>query len=463
MERLTSHQRLYFLVDGLMVVLSLPISYHVYEYLLKRASFPWGSSNYYQTYAFVVASWVISLVVAARYPVRRLTTPLKELRIAIHVTILAGLIFAALSFLLKMHWFSRGFLITDLLVGGVLLIVARLLTRVGLGLIRKSGSDIRTRIIIGDGPSARRYINGTEQNPRLGLKVIGCISDSHHPMGVPYLGALSDLRSILESTSVDGVVIALPLSSPETAIVVNECELFGIQAELMLDSLTTRLTHSEVVDGMGIPRIILPNIPHTEDALALKRITDFLISLAALILLSPLFAVIALIVRLSDGHSIFFKQERMGLHGRTFDMYKFRTMVPNAEDLKQNIAHLNEMSGPVFKVKDDPRVTKAGKWLRQTSLDEIPQLLNVLKGEMSLVGPRPPLPSEVDEYDAEYRRRLSVKPGITGLWQISGRNEVDFDDWMRLDLAYIDSWSYWADWGILFKTIPAVLRRRGAS
>ncbi len=174
-------------------------------------------------------------------------------------------------------------------------------------------------------------------------------------------------------------------------------------------------------------------------------------------------AAIAIAIKLEDpSGSILFRQERVGLNGRRFRCYKFRTMVPDAEALKERLNHLNVMSGPVFKIPDDPRVTRVGKFLRRTSLDELPQLFNVVLGSMSMVGPRPALPSEVLEYDEAYRRRLSVRPGLTCLWQISGRNEVDFADWMELDMEYIDSWSIGLDLKIMAKTIPAVLQQRGA-
>lgn len=464
MDYLTApRRRLYLLVDTVMILLAMPISYALYGVIVGRPPFFLGTPVYYQTHFFIFLSWLSSLVLSAEYPVRRLTAPWRELLIALRVTILTGFIFASVSFLLNFHFFSRGYVITDLLVGCSVLILVRILTRMSLGIIRNSGSDIRTRIIIGNGKYAEDYIAAVERNPRLGLRIVGCVGAVHYRANIPCLGPLTELRKILRHTPVDGVVLALPSYGPETELVVQECELVGIPLEVMLDSFSSRIAQSKVVNGMGIPRIVLSNIPHSEDALALKRFTDIVISSLLLFVTSPLFAMVALVVKLSDGGPVFFVQPRTGLHGRTFEMYKFRTMVPNAEALRESLLYLNEMSGPVFKITNDPRVTKIGRLLRKTSLDELPQLFNVLKGDMSLVGPRPPLISEVEQYDYEYFRRLSVKPGITCLWQISGRNQIDFDDWMRLDLTYIDNWSYWADWRILLRTIPAVFKRRGAS
>lgn len=194
-----------------------------------------------------------------------------------------------------------------------------------------------------------------------------------------------------------------------------------------------------------------------------KTVFDKIGALVGIIIASPLALLIALAIKLEDGGPILFKQVRSGMNGRPFIFYKFRTMNVNAESQKNELLSLNEMSGPVFKITDDPRVTLVGKFLRKTSMDELPQFYNVIKGDMSLVGPRPPLSSEVKQYKEWQYRRLSVKPGITCLWQINGRNNIDFDKWMKLDLYYIDNWSFWTDIKIILKTIPAILRCKGAS
>lgn len=194
-----------------------------------------------------------------------------------------------------------------------------------------------------------------------------------------------------------------------------------------------------------------------------KTVFDKIGALVGIIIASPLALLIALAIKLEDGGPILFKQVRSGMNGRPFIFYKFRTMNVNAESEKNELLSLNEMSGPVFKITDDPRVTLVGKFLRKTSMDELPQFYNVIKGDMSLVGPRPPLSSEVKQYKEWQYRRLSVKPGITCLWQINGRNNIDFDKWMKLDLYYIDNWSFWTDIKIILKTIPAILRCNGAS
>ena len=196
--------------------------------------------------------------------------------------------------------------------------------------------------------------------------------------------------------------------------------------------------------------------------LFIKRGTDFIVSFVGLVLLAPVFLLTALTIKLSSRGPLFFKQERNGMNGRKFTLLKFRSMVVGAEKMQEELLALNEMDGPVFKIRNDPRMTKIGKFLRKTSLDELPQIINVLKGDMSLVGPRPPIPGEVTNYETWQRRRLSMRPGVTCFWQISGRNEINFEQWMKLDLEYIDNWSLWLDFKILLKTVPVVLFGTGA-
>jgi exopolysaccharide biosynthesis polyprenyl glycosylphosphotransferase len=212
----------------------------------------------------------------------------------------------------------------------------------------------------------------------------------------------------------------------------------------------------------GTPMLTVSATPRQPGALLVKRVTDLTGSMVALIMLSPVFVVAAILIKTTSRGPILFAQTRSGLNGRTFTLYKFRSMYRDAEARRAALASRNEMSGPVFKIKDDPRVTPVGRWMRRFSIDELPQFWNVLSGDMSLVGPRPPIPEEVKKYERWQRRRLSMKPGITCLWQVSGRNAVDFDDWMKLDLAYIDTWSLRLDVQILLRTVPVVITAKGA-
>ena len=194
----------------------------------------------------------------------------------------------------------------------------------------------------------------------------------------------------------------------------------------------------------------------------IKRLIDVVCSFMGVLLLSPLFIIIAIIIKTTSKGPVFFSQKRVGKNGREFDMYKFRSMVVNAEELKEKLAAQNEMSGPMFKMKDDPRVTKVGKFIRKTSIDELPQLWNVLKGDMSLVGPRPSLPKEVAQFEDWMHKRLEVKPGLTCYWQVSGRNNIDFEDWMKLDIRYVDERSTWIDIKLIFKTVGVLFGDKNA-
>src|SRR6266404_1793735 len=273
------------------------------------------------------------------------------------------------------------------------------------------------------------------------------------------------LVELLHEYSVNGVILSAKHTYFEQVeSVIRACELEGVEAWLIADFFKTQISHTSFDDFYGRPVLVFRTTPEASWQGVLKQVLDFVGALLVLLLTSPFFAVVSLIIKFTSHGPIFFRQLRAGLNGQPFIMYKFRTMVSNAEQLKIELGALNEMSGPVFKMTNDPRITKVGRWLRKFSLDEFPQLFNVLRFEMSLVGPRPLPVDEVRRFDdLAHRRRLSVKPGLTCLWQISGRNNVsDFRDWVRLDLEYIDNWSLWLDLKILWRTVPIVLAGTGA-
>ena len=273
------------------------------------------------------------------------------------------------------------------------------------------------------------------------------------------------LVELLHERSANGVILsARHTYFEQVEKVIELCELEGVEVWLLADFFKTRISQTSVDDFLGRPTVVFRSAPEASWQGMAKQLLDFVGALVLLLLLSPLLLLAALAVKLTSTGPVFFRQQRSGLNGRPFTMLKFRTMVTDAEQLKAELASFNEMDGPVFKVTNDPRVTALGRVLRKWSVDELPQLWNVLRFEMSLVGPRP-LP--VDEirriHDPAHRRRLSVKPGLTCLWQISGRNDVaSFKEWVRLDLEYIDNWSLWLDLKILLKTIPVVLTGAGA-
>jgi len=278
-------------------------------------------------------------------------------------------------------------------------------------------------------------------------------------------GSVSRLVEMLHEMAVNGVIVSARRAYFEPVeAVVRACELEGVEVWLMADFFKTQISRTSFDEWLGKPVMIFRSAPETSWQGVLKQVLDYVLALGLLIVLAPVLTLLALVIKFTSPGPVLFRQQRSGLNGRPFTMFKFRTMVTNAEQLKHELAALNEMSGPVFKVTNDPRITPVGKFLRKFSLDEFPQLFNVLRGEMSLVGPRPLPVDEVERFDdVAHRRRLSVKPGLTCLWQVSGRNHVaDFGEWVRLDLEYIDNWSLWLDLAILCRTVPVVVMGTGA-
>ncbi|MFZ1074341.1 MAG: sugar transferase [Verrucomicrobiia bacterium] len=315
----------------------------------------------------------------------------------------------------------------------------------------------RRFILVGARNEIARMRQQLEKQADEGIEVMGEFDFIEAP--------LQQLIELLHEHSASGVIVnAKQAYFERVESVIKVCELEGVDAWLVADFFGTQIARASLDELFGQPLLVFRTAPETSWQSLAKMLIDFFGALVLLILLSPLFLVIAAAIKCVSPGPVFFKQQRSGLSGAPFTLYKFRTMSTNAEQFKHELEAMNEMRGPVFKVTNDPRVTRIGKWLRRYSLDELPQLLNVLRGEMSLVGPRPLPVDEVRRFnDLAHRRRLSVKPGITCLWQISGRNQIaDFKEWVRLDLEYIDNWSLWLDLKILLRTIPAVFAATGA-
>jgi exopolysaccharide biosynthesis polyprenyl glycosylphosphotransferase len=289
--------------------------------------------------------------------------------------------------------------------------------------------------------------------------------ESHARLHAPVLGSVEEVETVLKDHVVNEVYFASTVAHRRADVqhAIHACERFGIP--FALPACGYRFARAKPACAKAIPDgyVHYLSVQHKPMQIGLKRLFDMVSSAVALTLLSPLLVVVALLVKLTSRGAILFKQERVGLHGRTFHMLKFRSMVVNAEELKAKLATENEQAGPVFKMKHDPRITRIGRFIRKYSIDELPQLINVLRGDMSIVGPRPPIPSEVSRYEAWQRRRLSVRPGLTCVWQVSGRNQISFEQWMLLDMRYIDHWSLAHDFELILKTVPVVLTGRGAS
>lgn len=315
----------------------------------------------------------------------------------------------------------------------------------------------RKFVLIGSVEDTRRLRADLDKHPEEGIEVVSELDLNNY--------SVEGLIALLHEHSASGIIInARHTYFGEIEKAIQACELEGLEAWLIADFFKTSISRMALDELRKRPMLIFQSAPEVSWQSVIKRMVDITGAVVLLILSAPLFLVVAILIRRSSPGAILFRQKRAGLHGEPFTMLKFRTMVSHAEQLKKELEQYNEMSGPVFKVTNDPRVTKVGRFLRRTSFDEWPQLWNVLKGEMSLVGPRPLPVDEVERFDdLAHRRRLSVKPGLTCLWQVSGRNNVrDFRDWVRLDLEYIDNWSLWLDMKILVRTIPVVIVGTGA-
>jgi exopolysaccharide biosynthesis polyprenyl glycosylphosphotransferase len=327
---------------------------------------------------------------------------------------------------------------------------------------------VRHALIVGIGPRGQRLYQELGGARGAEYNIVGFVDTADHPAaGAPagmMLGRLEQLEGILMRNAIDEVLIALPIKSRYAEIerVLESCQRVGVRANYLADLFETNWGVSEVEDDR-VSVVAAPRSPQGWRLVA-KRVMDLAGASVGLVLLAPALLLAAIAIRLTSPGPVLFTQERFGLNRRLFKMYKLRTMVADADRLQATLEQRNEATGPVFKIRDDPRVTPVGKWLRQSSLDEFPQLFNVLRGEMSLVGPRPLPIRDVHRFtEAALMRRFSIRPGVTCLWQISGRSNLMFDDWVRLDLRYIDEWSLALDLLILFRTIPAVLRGTGAS
>lgn len=351
----------------------------------------------------------------------------------------------------------------------MLIFAFRLIQQYILGRARRKGHNLRSILVIGAGPRGQQFVSRLAERPDLGYDVIGFVDSPQRGKSlpdIPWLGDLAALPQIVADRVIDEVVVALPIKSHYESIesTISLLEEQGIAVHLLSDFFESQIANAQPARLQGMNFISLHSSPRVGWHVELKRLLDIVGAAFLLVLLSPVFLLAAILVKLESSGPVFFVQERMGYNKRRFLLFKFRTMCVDAEARMKEIEHLNEKDGPIFKIKNDPRITRVGKWLRKTSIDELPQLVNVVLGDMSLVGPRPLSIRDALGMNAAWqKRRFSVKPGITCLWQVSGRSNLSFKEWMLLDLEYIDRWSLVLDFLILLRTIPAVLLGRGAA
>jgi exopolysaccharide biosynthesis polyprenyl glycosylphosphotransferase len=427
--------------------------------------------EYLKVYPLILVIWSILLFTYHSYHSHRTISLVKEALTVLRVVVVGNVILATVAYLWPLPFLSRTWFILFAALSAILLLAEKILVRVLARYVRSKGLNYRTILIVGTGRRALEIASMITGHKYWGYKLLGFVSDGHRLSNgwasYRVWGNVPDLRKILESPKtepIDEIVFAVTRKKlDEMKQIFLMCEELGIRTRVAMNFFQNRVARLEVEELEGVPFLTFTTTPSNETHLAMKRLLDVSVSMLILALSLPVILFAAIAIRLTSPGSVLFKQERLGLNGRIFTLYKFRTMIEDAHRRREEVSHLNEMKGPVFKSKTDPRVTPVGRFLRKFSLDELPQLWNVLKGDMSLVGPRPPIPEEVESYHRWHRRRLSMKPGLTCLWQVSGRNNVDFDRWMELDLQYIDNWSPSLDLKILLRTIPAVLSGKGAS
>ncbi len=474
-------RRIVLVIDMAMITAAFYGTYFFRQHIHKVYHYDWlpsekvlgnlrGFESYFWLILIILPVWAFFLYAAGAY---------RELRFKSHATTvwnlfkanIGGLVFfGAFVFLFKLHYVSRTFMILFSLINFIFLMIERAVLIQGWRLMARQAYFRKKILLVGTGKRAQTVIRLIEkQASQWGMEIIGLVDRDPHLVGREVLGykifgMLSELPQILRKRIVDEVVFIVPrnwMSQIEEAILY--CESVGIRVTLAADLFNIRFARASLSDLEGIPMISFAPTPASQERLAVKRFLDIILSLFGFVIFSPLFIFIALAIKATSPGPIFFRQKRCGLNGRRFTLYKFRSMEAGAHARRASLEHLNEMKGPVFKLAKDPRLTRVGKWLRKTSIDELPQLWNVLTGAMSLIGPRPPLPSEVAKYEPWQRRRFSMRPGITGLWQVAGRNTIsDFEVWARLDMEYIDRWSLFRDLQIFLKTIPAVIFGIGA-
>jgi len=427
-------------------------------------------SDYLVVLFFVVPIWCVSLYFCGIYNRWRTKAVSDIIFMIIKATFLTAISFGTVTFLFKLKFVSRAFFILFLVVSVIMIVIEKVSLFYTMQYVRKLGHNIRRLLIVGSGNRAAQFIRLIHGHKEWGFRIVGAIDyDEEHrgkeidSTGENVIGMLEDMPRILQKYSIDEVIFVVPRS--KLNLIENSlytCETYGVKATLAADIFELKVAKARQTELEGMPLITFETTPTQEWQLFLKRAFDIVASGVLLLVLSPLFLAVAALIKITSPGPVLFRQERSGMNGRKFVLYKFRSMQKGAHLKVAELSGSNEMEGPVFKMRNDPRVTPIGKFLRKFSIDELPQLINVFIGQMSLVGPRPPLPKEVKDYEPWQRRRLSMRPGITCLWQVSGRNKIGFDEWMKLDLQYIDSWSLWLDFKILAKTVPVVLFGIGA-
>lgn len=410
----------------------------------------WVFADYFRFVLSLVFFWIVIFSLEGLYKKNILKSGALDELASVFLGVSSGIMLVvAYFFLSRTEFFSRLVILYSWVYAVILIFVARQIIKGVYHILLKHGIGIHRVIIVGKNNFNKEIIAAISQSKYAGMKVVKIIDRD----------GIEKIESILAQTKFDEIILADPsISEKEALVLIDICQQRGKVIKLVPNIFRVRATNIAMETISGVPLVEFKRTPLDGWGTIIKRIIDIVLSIILLIILSPLLLIISLIIKLTSPGEVLFRQKRVGLHGE-FWFLKFRSMVKDAQLQHEQL--INE-HGNMFKLKDDPRVTPFGLFLRKTSLDELPQLWNVLRGEMSLVGPRPAMPEEVKRYQPWEKQRLGIKPGITGLWQVSGRSELDFTEWVRLDVYYIENWSFWLDIKILLKTIWVVFRRRGA-
>ncbi|MBI5236613.1 MAG: sugar transferase [Deltaproteobacteria bacterium] len=452
-------------VDMALTVLSFFAGYWIREQWFIAYDRLLPISTYLWLLVFILPAWSVALVYVGAYRVeKRVSTSSDGARIFVAV-VLGMAALTAILFLSRSIYFSRLFMLSFALTNIALLVVGRAVFRSFASTWLKRPMNLTNVLVVGTGEAAQRVAALVKGHKELGLNFVGFVLEEK---GVgagmsSVVGTLDDILGITERHFVDEVVFAVDRERIEKLEdVFLMLEDVGVNTRLVLNIFPHIIARVQVEELDEVPLLTFTTLPADELALFIKRAFDVAASFILMSALSPVFLLAAILVKAASSGPVFFVQQRCGINGRQFAMYKFRSMYSGAHARQSELEHLSASGGPAFKLKDDPRITRIGALLRKMSIDELPQLWNVLKGDMSMVGPRPPVADEVAKYARWQKRRLSMRPGLTCIWQVSGRSNIGFEEWMRLDLQYIDNWSLKLDAKILLKTIPAVLFGRGA-
>ncbi len=459
--------------DVVIINLATYVAWFIRYSVLANVQF--GEGFFSQPYdAYVPLGFGLALVAIFFFRIEGIYSPARgrgfidELYMLAKGTTIAILLTMAVTFVWRPLVYSRAMYVIAAFVVVVFLGIVRAVERFVRASMRKRGMGVDRVLIVGAGEVGRALMGNIVAQPDLGYQVLGFLDDNPERGSTDFgrfkaLGKTDNLKNLLREMAVDEVIVALPWSAREKIVsIMGLCQEVAVRARVVPDLFQLSLSRVEMDDVGGVPLIALrePKIGTVNSVF--KRSFDIAASLLILLISLPLILFIAFAIPLDSPGPIIFKQKRLGRNGKSFLAYKFRSMRLGAEEEQARFNGINEASAPLFKIRDDPRLTRVGKLIRRTSMDEIPQLWNVIKGDMSLVGPRPPMLAEVEQYDDWHMRRLEVSPGVTGLWQVSGRSELTFDEMVMLDIYYIENWSPWMDFVILLKTIPTVLLARGA-